>query len=194
MDNKPTKGEFIEILLRSSQTIFSTKDVVLLWGEQNESAVRVRLNYYSRTGKLIRIHRGFYAKDKNYNRFELATRIYTPSYISFETVLTRKGVNFQYYGNIFVSSYINREITVGDQKITFVRMKDYVLSNSTGIEHSSGIATASSERAFLDRLYVSKDYHFDNLSSLDWNKVMEILPIYNNKRLEKKVKEYQKII
>ena len=39
MDKKPTKGEFIEILLRSAQTIFSTKDVVLLWGEQNESAV-----------------------------------------------------------------------------------------------------------------------------------------------------------
>lgn len=194
MDNKPTKGEFIEILLRSSQTIFSTKDVVLMWGEQNESAVRVRLNYYVKTGKLIRVHRGFYAKDKNYNRFELATRIYTPSYISFETVLTREGVNFQYYGNIFVASYMNREITVGDQKITFVRMKDYVLSNSTGIEHSSGIATASRERAFLDRVYVSKDYHFDNLRSLDWNKVMEILPIYNNKRLEKKVKEYQKQI
>ena len=194
MDNKPTKGEFIEILLRSTQSIFSTKDVVLLWSEQNESAVRVRLNYYAKTGKLIRVHRGFYAKDKNYNRFELATRIYTPSYISFETVLTREGVNFQYYGNIFVASYMNREITVGDQKITFVRMKDYVLSNSTGIEHASGIATASRERAFLDRVYVSKDYHFDNLRSLDWNKVMEILPIYNNKRLEKKVKEYQKTI
>ncbi|MFA6554285.1 MAG: type IV toxin-antitoxin system AbiEi family antitoxin domain-containing protein [Candidatus Paceibacterota bacterium] len=194
MDNKPTKGEFLEILLRSPQTIFSTKDVVLMWGEQNESAARVRLNYYVKAEKLIRVHRGFYAKDKNYNRFELATRIYTPSYISFETILTREGVNFQYYGNIFVASYMNREITIGDQKITFVRMKDYVLSNSMGIEHTSGIATASRERAFLDRVYVSKDYHFDNLRSLDWNKVMEILPIYNNKRLEKKVKEYQKII
>lgn len=165
-----------------------------MWGEQNESAARVRLNYYVKTGKLIRIHRGFYAKDKNYNRFELATRIYTPSYISFETVLTREGVNFQYYGNIFVASYMNKEITIGDQKITFVRMKDYVLSNSMGIEHTNGMATASRERAFLDRVYVSKDYHFDNLRSLDWNKVMEILPIYNNKRLEKKIKEYQKTI
>ena len=192
MDKKPTKGEFIEILLRSPQTIFSTKDVVLLWGEQNESAVRVRLNYYAKTGKLIRIHRGFYAKDTNYNRFELATRIYTPSYISFETVLTREGVNFQYYGNIFVASYINREINVGEQKITFVRMKDYVLSNTIGIEHKGGYAIATRERAFLDRVYVSKDYHFDNLANLNWDKVFEILPIYHNKRLDKKVKEYFK--
>lgn len=192
MDNKPTKGNFLDILLRSPQSIFSTKDVVLLWREQNESAVRVRLNYYVKKQKLIRVYRGFYAKDKNYDRFELATRIYTPSYISFETILTREGVNFQYYGNIFVASYVNREINVDEQKITFVRMKDYVLSNTTGIEHEKGYAIATPERAFLDRLYVSKDYHFDNLRSLDWNKVMKILPIYNNKRLEKKVKEYFK--
>lgn len=194
MDRKPTKGEYLEVLLRSPQSVFSTKDVALLWGEETDAAVRVRLSNYIKTGKLIRVHRGLYAKDKNYNRFELATRIYTPSYISFETVLTREGVNFQYYGNIFVASSINKEIAIEDQKITFIRMKDYVLSNTLGVEHKDGVATASKERAFLDRVYVSKDYHFDNLRSLDWNKVMEILPIYNNKRMEKKIKEYQKAI
>lgn len=194
MDKKPTKGEYLEVLLRSPQTIFSTKDVALLWGEETNAAVRVRLSNYIKTRKLIRVHRGLYAKDKNYNHFELATRIYTPSYVSFETVLTREGVNFQYYGNIFVASSVNKEITVDDQKITFVRMKDYVLSNTLGIEHKDGIAIATKERAFLDRVYISKDYHFDNLRSLDWNKVIEILPIYNNKRMEKKVREYQKTI
>jgi len=161
-----------------------------LWGEEAENAVRVRLNNYVKTGKLIRIHQGIYAKDKNYNRFELATRIYTPSYISFETVLTRAGINFQFYGNIFVASYVTRDIEAGDQKISFIRMKDYVLSNTAGIEHPDDIAMATKERAFLDRIYVSKDYHFDNLNALDWNKVFEILPIYNNKRMEKKVKQY----
>ncbi len=194
MDKKPTKGEYLETLLRSDKTIFSIKDASLMWGEENESIISIRLNKYAKAGKLIKVRRGLYVKDKNYNRFELATRIYTPSYISFETVLTHEGVSFQYYGNIFVASYVNREINVADQKITFVRMKDYVLSNSIGIEHKDGVAIATRERAFLDRLYVSKDYHFDNLRSLDWNKVMEILPIYNNKRLEKKVKEYQKTI
>ena len=190
MDNKPTKGQYIDVLLRSPKTIFSVKDVALLWGEEAENAVRVRLNNYVKTGKLIRIHRGIYAKDKNYNRSELATRIYTPSYISFETILTRAGINFQFYSNIFVASYVTRDIDAGDQKISFIRMKDYVLSNTAGIEHSDGIATATKERAFLDRIYISKDYHFDNLNALDWDKVFEILPIYHNKRMEKKVKEY----
>lgn len=192
MDKIPTKGEYVEILLRSPKTVFSTKDAALLWNESDNAVVTDRLKRYVKAGKLVRAHRGLYAKDKNYDRFELATRIYTPSYISFETVLTREGVNFQYYGNIFVASYISREITVGDQKITFVRMKDYVLSDTAGIEHEGNYAVATRERAFLDRVYVSKDYHFDNLANLNWDKVFEIAPIYHNKRLEKKVKEYFK--
>jgi len=192
MDNKPTKGEYLEILLRSSQTIFSTKDAALLWNENDNSVVTDRLKKYVKSRKLFRAYRGLYAKDQKYDQFELATRIYTPSYISFETVLTREGVNFQYYGNIFVASYINREISVGEHKVTFVRMKDYVLSNTAGIEHADGYAIATRERAFLDRVYVSKDYHFDNLANLNWDKVFEILPIYHNKRLDKKIKEYFK--
>ena len=190
MDKKPQKGEYLEVLLRSPKTVFSTKDVALLWGEEKEQTVSGRLYKYVKAGKLVKVHRGIYAKDKNYNRFELATRIYTPSYVSFETVLTRNGINFQYYGNIFVASYVTREIEANGQKISFVRMKDYVLSNTAGIEHESDIAMATRERAFLDRVYVSKDYHFDNLDALNWDKVFEFLPIYHNKRMEKKVKTY----
>lgn len=192
MDKIPTKGEYLEILLRSSQTIFSTKDASLLWRENDNSVVTDRLKKYVNSGKLFRAYRGLYAKDHTFDYFELATRIYTPSYVSFETVLTREGVNFQYYGNIFVASYINREVRVGEQTVTFVRMKDYVLSNTIGIEHTDGYAIATRERAFLDRVYVSKDYHFDNLANLNWDTVFEILPIYHNKRLEKKIQEYFK--
>ena len=190
MDKIPAKGEYLEILLRSSQTIFSTKDAALLWRENDSSVVTDRLKKYVKSGKLFRAYRGLYAKDQKYDPFELATRIYTPSYVSFETVLTREGVNFQYYGNIFVASYVNREIIAGEQKITFVRMKDYVLSNTVGIDHKGGYAISTRERAFLDRVYVSKDYHFDNLAHLNWDKVFEILPIYHNMRLDKKVREY----
>src|SRR3989338_9061969 len=112
MRNKPGKGEYLGILLRSSKTIFSTKDAALLWGEERQETVSGRLKKYTKAGKLLRIHRGIYAKDPKYNRLELATRIYTPSYISFETVLTRKGVNFQYYETLFVASYLKRDIIV----------------------------------------------------------------------------------
>jgi len=190
MNKKPQKGEYLEILLRSQKTIFSTKDAALLWNESNDKVVSDRLKKYVNRGKLIRVRRGFYAKDKDYNQYELATRIYTPSYISFETVLGNKGVTFQYYGNIFVASYITRNIEVNGQRISFLKMKDYVLSNTKGIEQANGVAIATTERAILDRLYISKKYYFDNLQGINWDKVFEILPIYHNKRMEKNVKEY----
>ena len=190
MNKKPKKGEYLDFLLRSSKTIFSVKDVALLWGEEREKRVAIRLNKYTKTGKLIRLCRGFYAKDKEYNCFELANKIYTPSYISFETVLTREGINFQYYDSIFVASYVKREIEVNGQNISYIRIKDYVLSNTVGVEQKDNVAIATKERAFLDRIYVSKDYHFDNLSILNWDKVFQILPIYNNKRMKKKVESY----
>jgi predicted transcriptional regulator of viral defense system len=192
MNRIPKKGEFLEVLLRSSQTIFSTKDAALLWSEDNPKIIADRLKKYAKNGKLVRPYRGLYAKDKDYSRFELAARIYTPSYISFETVLTRHGINFQYYSKIFVASYVSREIIANQQRISYVHIKDYVLSNITGIENKDGYAVATRERAFLDRIYVSKDYHFDNLVDLDWDKVFCILPIYHNKRMEKKVKEFFK--
>jgi predicted transcriptional regulator of viral defense system len=192
MKRDTKKGQYVEILLRSPKTVFSTKDIAMLWEEKVETAVRVRLSSYVKNGKLIRIYHGIYAKDKNYDRFELATRIYTPSYISFETVLTRSGVNFQYYENIFVASYVTREVEADGQKISFLKIKDYVLSNTIGIEHTNDVYIATKERAFLDRIYISKDYHFDHLDVLDWDKVFEILPIYRNKRMNKKVTEYFK--
>ena len=190
MKNQPKKGEYLELLLRSPKTVFSPEDAALLWGEGRASAVTSRLNSYVRAGKLIRLRRGIYVKDAGYDVFELATRIYTPSYVSFETVLTHGGVNFQYYETIFVASYVTRDIEVGEQKISFVRMKDYVLSNTAGIQHKNGVAIATKERAFLDRVYVSRDYHFDNLDILDWDVVFALLPVYHNKRMIKKVKEY----
>jgi len=51
---------------------------------------------------------------------------------------------------------------------------------------------ASLERAFLDRVYRNPDYHFDNLDVLNWEKVFNILPIYNNKEMNKRVNKYYK--
>ena len=62
-----------------------------------------------------------------------------------------------------------------------------LLSDATGVENKNNCAIATKERAFLDILYVNKDYFFDNLSPLNWDKVFKVLPIYNNKRITKKV-------
>jgi predicted transcriptional regulator of viral defense system len=194
MSEKLKKGEYLDVLLRSKKTIFSTKDVALLWGEKSETAARVRLSYYAKAGKLIRVHRGLYAKDKNYDKFELATKIYTPSYISFETVLAKAGVIFQFYGQIFVASYVKRDVIANSQTYSYKRIRDSILTDHAGIEAKENYHIASPERAFLDVVYSAKEYHFDNLSPLNWEKVFEILSIYKNKNMEKRVNKYKKLI
>lgn len=187
------KSDILNIL-RSNKTVFSFQDILLASKDKNPDLLIRRLNYYIKKGELYSIRKGLYAKDKNYNRFEAANKIYTPSYISFETVLGKVGVTFQYYSQVFAASYLTREITADGQIYSYRKIKDSVLTDNAGIEQKDNYAIATPERAFLDIVYLNKDYHFDNLSTLNWNKILEILPIYANKRMEKDIKSYQKML
>ena len=184
------KKTLILDIYNSKNSVFSIKHIALLWGESDTELVKMRIYRYVKAGKLHSIRKGLYAKNKNYEKNELATKIYTPSYISFETVLGRAGVIFQHYGQIFVASYLTREINADKQTYAYRKIKDSVLINNVGIENKENYSIANPERAFLDMVYLNNNYHFDNLSGLDWNKVFEILPIYLNKRMEKEIKSY----
>lgn len=184
------KGQYLETILRSPKTVFSLEDMALLWEESRTQAVRVRLSYYVRQGKLHRIRKGLYAKDKRYNKLELATRIYTPSYVSFETILAQEGLIFQFHTQISIASYLTREIEVDGQVYSFRKIKLPILMAPSGVEHKNETSLATRERAFLDSLYLRGGYQLDNPTGLDWNKVMEMLPVYQNQRMEKQVREY----
>ena len=172
-------------ILRSKKTVFSFKELVLLLESTHLKNLTSQIHYYVKQGELYHIRRGLYAKDKNYDRFEVATKIFRPAYISFETVLARAGIIFQYYREIFVASYRSESITCDGQTYTFRRIKPPILTDSTGVEIKDTYSISSPERAFLDVAYLNKDYHFDNLRPLQWDKVYEILPIYGkNKRME----------
>ena len=179
-------------ILKSNNTVFSFKEILLASGESNPALLRRRIYSYIKNGQLYSIRRGLYAKDKNYNKLELATKIFIPAYVSFETVLAEAGVTFQHYSQIFVASYQTKEIDCDGQIFSFKKLKTNVLNNNSGIENKGFYSMASKERAFLDIVYLNKDYHFDNLSPLAWDKVFSILPMYGNKRMAQKVKQYYK--
>src|SRR3989344_6387408 len=88
-------------LYESTKTILTIKDIALIWEETNTANLLSKIKYYAKQGSLIRLTRGVFAKDKNYNPKELATSMYTPSYISFETVLREAGVIFQKHDSVF---------------------------------------------------------------------------------------------
>lgn len=185
------KANILDIL-RSKSTVLTFKEILIASGEKNPNLLKRRLHYYVKKGELYSIRRGLYAKDTNYDRFELATKIYTPSYISFETILSEAGIIFQHYGTIFVATYQTKEIECDNQVFSFRKIKDIILTNSAGIENRGNYFAACKERAFLDVVYLNKEYHFDNLSPLDVNKIQSLLPLYNNKQMIRRVHRFFK--
>ncbi len=185
------KNLILEIY-KKPQTIFSLKEISLMFPEFAYKNLKSKLSYFVSTGKLKRVRKGIYAKE-NFNSLELANKIYTPSYISLETVLEKEGIVFQKYETIFVSSYLTRRIKVEDQEICYRKIKDEVLLNSLGVKEENSYFIASKERAFIDAVFIYKDYHFDNLRPLDWEKIKEIEKIYSSKTLVKRVIQYYKI-
>ncbi len=177
-------------LYKQKQSVFSVKEVSLIWQESNPVNIKAYLKYYADKGDLIHLRRGIYAK-KNFDAYEVATKIYTPAYVSFETVLRNEGVIFQYYETIFVASYLTRDIILNNkQKITYRKIKNSILLNAEGIVRNENYAIASKERAFLDMIYLMRDYYFDNLRSIDWKKCFELVKIYESSEMEKRLIKY----
>jgi predicted transcriptional regulator of viral defense system len=141
-------------------------------------------------GALYRIRKGIYAKDQQYDPFELATKIYTPSYISFETVLLQEGVAFQYYETIFAASYLSREIRVDGRNYRYRRLREDILLNSAGVIQKNNYSIASKERAFLDMVYLMGSMHFDHLDQMNWDQCFEIAKIYKTKTIIRLLNSY----
>ena len=133
-----------------------------------------------------------YAKD-NYNVLELSNKIVSPSYVSLETVLGRAGIVFQYYESIFAIGYISRSLQVDRNTFVYKKIKNEILLNRVGIEIAETVFIAEKERAFLDAVFLYRNYHFDNLRPLNWDKIMEFRSIYMSKAMNKRVEEYYKI-
>lgn len=178
-------------LYKSPKTILTIKDIALMWEETNTVNLLSKIKYYAKQGSLIRLTRGVFAKDSNYNPKELATSVYTPSYISFETVLREAGVIFQHQDSIFVAGPYPTTKKIDGHSITFRKLKNSVLYSSLGVKNEKNYSTATPERAFLDTIYLSPKFYFDNLRSINWELCFELVKIYDNKQLIKRLKTYQ---
>ena len=183
------KNDFIFTLYKNPQSVFTAKSISLIFPDLKSESIKNKIQYALRTKKLIHLRKGMYVKE-SFNHFELANKLYTPSYISLETVLQKEGIVFQNYKTIYAISYVSRRVNIGLITIEYRKINNKILLNNTGIVQTNNYNIASKERAFLDALTLYKDYHFDNLKPLDWNIVFELIPLYENKALEKRAKEY----
>jgi len=179
-------------LYKYSKTILTTKDLALIWEETNKNNLKAKISYYVKKGVLVKIRRGIFSKDNHYDERELASSMYLPSYISFETVLRDSGVIFQHYDSIFVACQWSKNIKIGDRTFIFRKLKDEILFNTSGIIFENNYSVATPERAFLDMIYLFPKYYFDNLEGINFEKCFEIAKIYKNGRMIKELNKYYK--
>jgi hypothetical protein len=181
------KTDIVLAIYKESRTVFRLKDIAILVGEEHFQSLNKKLNYYVQTGKLENPRKGIYAKS-GYNTEELACSIFTPSYISLEYALQKAGILFQYDSRITSVSYLSRKVEVSDQSFIYRKIKGSALVNTLGIiRQTNHVNIASPERAFLDLLYLEKDYYFDNLNPLNKDLIRKLLPVYQSKGLSETV-------
>jgi len=87
-------------------------------------------------------------------------------------------------------SYLCREVEIENKIFSFRKIKNELIVSQQGIEQQGNTVTiATPERAFLDMVYLNGAMYFDNLNPLKQDLIEEILPIYNSKTLNKRVKK-----
>ncbi len=189
MDSSQNKGKNVVLnIYQSNRTVFRLNDIALLTGISNFQSLNKRLNYHVHSGKLLNPRKGIYAKPE-YNREELACSVFRPAYISLEYVLQKAGVVFQYDSSITAVSYLSREIEVEKQIYRYRKIKEEILIDTSGINRKDNLNVAVPERAFLDLLYLEKEYYFDNLNPLNSEQVLEFLPLFQSRALTRRAKK-----
>lgn len=172
---------------KNAQTVFTTSDLSTLIsnysGEKLKSAIKNALQKKD----LIRISKGIYSIKNDYSKQEFANKYKSPSYISLYTVLQESGVIFQPYESIYLISNRSQEVVVDSQKYIYRKIKDEILLNPFGIINVDNINRASPERAICDKIYLDGLEYFDNLTKINWGKIIEInkLVFSNNQLINK---------
>lgn len=176
------------------QTVFSLLDFTQVNPAYTGKKLNSALKYLVKNNDLIRISKGLYAINDDFIIQEYANKLRNPSYISLYTVLFELGVVFQPYNSIYVISQRSETKVVKNIKIIYKKIKDEILFNPLGIESKNGVFKATLERAICDKIYLGGVEYFDNLRSVDFEKMKSLnKEVYsNNKNITKWISQNTK--
>jgi predicted transcriptional regulator of viral defense system len=172
--------ELIKYLERLNKPFYTIADLEKITGLSRKS-LYVTLRRLVDRGVLERIGPGVYRLFTSKASVEkIATALYMPNYLSFESLLSRYGVlNLVPYTITFATTRKTKRITLLGRDIEYRQIKKELF---WGYEIKGGIYVAKPEKAFLDLVYLaSKGIAALDLDELDTRKLAL-----------KKVKEFSK--
>lgn len=159
-------------------------------------SLRGQLTRWCKKGVIIRISKGIYAPyGTEINITKVANQMYYPSYLSFESVLSKYGILSQVpYTLTFATPKRTKKVILNEIEVEFTKLSDKYFF---GYVFENGINIASPEKALIDCLYlVSKGKRGLNIDELylknvDKEKLIELAEVFpeNTRKLVRDVRE-----
>lgn len=149
---KPKDLALVQKLLNLNKPYFSPADLEKVL-EQKRPALYVTLNRLVKYGVLVRLRRGVYQVAlRSPDLACIANQLVYPSYLSFESALSRHGILSQIpYVLTFAATHRSQRMALGETEVEFHQLKRELFF---GYTLTQGLYVAEPEKALLDQLYM----------------------------------------
>jgi len=171
----------------SGRTVFRPQDLRVLWKDCALTA-KISVNRMVERKLILRLAKGYYALDENYDTRALANLVITPSYVSFNSALAFAGINFQQRNSIDSVALLSYRRKIQGITYAYYSIKKELFFHLEGILTKNNIAIACPERAILDSLYFGFMPDIDTPERIDQNylrQLSEPFPITVQKKAHK---------
>jgi len=158
----------------------------------SRNSLKVTISRLIEKGVLTKIRRGIYQLVfSEINIPKVANQLYYPSYLSFESALSKYGILSQIpYTQTFATTKKSKKMTLLDTEVEFRQIKEELFF---GYTMNAGIYIAEKEKALLDQLYMVsrgrgnldiKELDLQNLDKDLFYKYSQKFPSYVKKQLD----------
>lgn len=168
----------LKILTDSGKTVFTLGDIQSFWGEEDRRNVVMSARRMVKADLLLKLGKGYYALNKDYNHYELANTIISPSYISLHSALLFWGVAFQKEETVHSVALLNYEKELDGVLYSYHAMKKELFFDTRGVVLKEHISIAGSERAILDSFYFGLLVNVDNQEAVSRNELNSLSLLY----------------
>lgn len=144
--------KLLQILRGLNKPYFTVADLEKVLG-LNRNSLYVLLNRLVKNGTLVRLKRGVYQPEFQSLELErVANELYYPSYLSFESALSRYSILSQTpYVLTLATTKTTKRLNLAGKKVEYRQLKsDYFF----GYNLKNGVYIAEPEKAILDQLYL----------------------------------------